>query len=183
MFPRRLHLLLFLILPILIVSAGFSSLRHPRAMSDVTPTPVPDVDFDQNLTLTPIPGQDERGFRALVPQGWRDLGEGIFAAADQQTALVQRHIAAPGLRWVLPQLLDDMNLPGDTSPQRRVTRNELEWRIYRGQNENYTLDFALADGAGFLSVYMILLQAHPQDRDVLREAVFLPALDAFQPLS
>ncbi len=130
------------------------------------------------IELTP---QRFGNFRSVVPQGWRDAGEGAYAYAQTDIAIVQRHIAAPAISFVQPGIVDDLNLQ-NAPPDYTIRRsNSLQWRIYAGDTERFRVHYALAKGRGFLSVYMVLMQTLPQDHDTLYETLFLPTLDALQP--
>ena len=126
------------------------------------------------------------GYESVVPEGWTDVGQGIFArqrdAADP--TLLAQQSAPVSAEDVLASLLPQLRLT--EAPQSVGTHqgDALEWTLYQvdvalGEGE-VAVDLALSDEDG--TTYIVLLQSAPDERDALRESIFLPALNAFAPL-
>src|SRR5215212_6891782 len=126
------------------------------------------------------------GYASLVPEGWSDVGQGIFTRqrdAKDPTLLAQQ-CAPVSAEDVLASLLPQLRLT--EAPQSIGTHQgeALEWTLYEvdvalGEGE-VAVDLALADETG--TTYIVLLQSTPDEHDALRESIFLPALNAFAPL-
>lgn len=133
------------------------------------------------LTDLDLIAQRFDNFTSVVPAGWRDAGEGAFAYADTDIAIVQRHIPAPAIRFVQPGIVNDLNLRNAQTLDMEHEANGLRWQLYSGETDQFRVAYALAKGRGFLSVYMVLMQVPPADYDHLFQTLFLPTLDALQP--
>lgn len=127
------------------------------------------------------------GYESVVPEGWTDVGRGIFArqrdAADP--TLLAQQSAPVSAEDVLASLLPQLRLT--EAPQSVGTHqgDALEWTLYQvdvalGEDE-VAVDLALSDEEG--TTYIVLLQSAPDEYDALRESIFLPTLNAFAPLS
>ena len=140
----------------------------------------------QEVRLAPYTSETQ-GFASVVPEGWTEVGPGIFArqanAADT-TVLVQQAAPAPAadlLASVLPQLgLDEAPTSVGTHQG-----GALEWTLYQAEvtagPASSAVDLALSEADD--ASYLVVLQTTPDDYAALHEGVFLPALDAFAPLA
>lgn len=140
----------------------------------------------ETLTLVPYTSEGY-GYASVVPEGWTDVGNGIFArqreAADT-TLIAQQSVPLPAdklLVSLLPQL-------GLTEPPASVGEHQggsLTWTLYRVDvsfgSGSVAVDLALADSGSV--TYLVLVQTSPEEYAALHDALFLPALDAFAPLS
>jgi hypothetical protein len=176
-------MLLYLVPAALLLIAGlvaaFVLLRDsalaPRSRSTPGTAPVPGDMLD--ISMVPY---ETAHFTSVRPAGWRDAGGGAYAYLQTDYGLVQRHIAAPGIDFVQPGVVSDMDFTQHAGQVDERQINGLTWRIYRGETDRFQVDYALADG-GSLSVYMVLMQVPPAAYDVLHERLFLEALENFQP--
>jgi hypothetical protein len=142
-------------------------------MPAATPDPV-------DMTLVPYTSQ-EFGFRGVVPVGWAEFSLGHFQPAMPST---------------VPTLFGQVGLPGATVeqiaklaalPESTGTRetSSLTWDLYLSQNlevpgaATITTEFALTETSR--GVYVTVLRTLAEDHEVLREALFLPALEALLP--
>jgi pimeloyl-ACP methyl ester carboxylesterase len=126
------------------------------------------------------------GYEAVVPEGWTDVGQGIFArqSSTGDTTLIAQQSAplAPGalLEAILPQL----NLSEAPESVGTYAGGALEWTLYQVDvsvgTVTVAVDLALAEAGG--TTYVVLFQTSPEDYEALHESVFLPTLDAFAPL-
>jgi uncharacterized protein len=140
----------------------------------------------ERSTLLPYTSEGY-GYESVVPEGWTDVGQGIFArqrdAADP--TLLAQQSAPVSAEDVLASLLPQLRLT--EAPQSVGTHqgDALEWMLYQvdvalGEDE-VAVDLALSDEEG--TTYIVLLQSAPDEHDALRESIFLPTLNAFAPLS
>jgi pimeloyl-ACP methyl ester carboxylesterase len=126
------------------------------------------------------------GYESVVPEGWTDVGQGIFARqrdAEDPTLLAQQS-ALVSAEDVLASLLPQLRLT--ETPQSVGTHqgDTLEWTLYQvdvalGEGE-VAVDLALSDEEG--TTYIVLLQSAPDEHDALYASIFLPTLNAFAPL-
>ncbi|TET43365.1 MAG: hypothetical protein E3J66_02010, partial [Dehalococcoidia bacterium] len=127
------------------------------------------------------------GISGVVPKGWNEATPGLYARGDMatdRTAIVQQ--AAPGTTAsqitaaLLPQL-DIEELPESVGSYESAA---FTWDLYTIEVEapsvTLMVDVALAETDA--ATYLILLQAVPDEYDVLHEEVFMPAIDALVPL-
>lgn len=126
------------------------------------------------------------GYESVVPEGWTDVGQGIFARqrdAEDPTLLAQQS-APVSTEDVLASLLPQLGLT--EAPQSVGTHQGkvLEWTLYQvdvaSGNGKVAVDLALSDKEN--TTYIVLLQSAPDEHDALHESIFLPVLDAFAPL-
>jgi len=131
------------------------------------------------MALVPYTSE-EMGFTGVVPAGWVEFSPGHFQPAVPSTE---------------PTLFAQFGLPGGTNEQisqlaplpESVGSREtsaLSWDLYSGDLEvpgvaTITTEFALAEARS--GVYVIVLASLAEDHEVLREALFLPALEALLP--
>lgn len=125
------------------------------------------------------------GVTTVVPRGWQRLGSGIYArqvgAADRVVLAVQ---AAPMPMTALwSSLLPQLRLEEPPEPTGTLTTDALEWTLYATRMDapggTLAVDFGTAEAGG--TTYIVLLQAPPGEQPVLRDLVFLPAVEALTP--
>lgn len=127
------------------------------------------------------------GVSSVVPQDWQDLGSGVHARGtppeDMALIAIQSAQATPDQLWpaLLPQFAIDQ-IPEVTGS---LESEHFDWMLYQF---NVTLgelalsvELALAEDDG--STHLVLLQSDPEEFAVLREQVFVPAVDAFDVLA
>lgn len=159
------------------VAAQEATPASPDASAAATPAAV---------TLVPLTNE-AYGFGAVVPDGWDDLGNGIYArqesAADPVVLAMQSAPMPPDalLDTLLPQLL----LSEAPDPVGTYQGATLEWTVYQVDVDTpqgtLRVDLALANVDG--TTHLVLLQSEPDEYDYLHAAVFLPVLDAYAPLA
>jgi uncharacterized protein len=126
------------------------------------------------------------GYESVVPEGWTDVGQGIFARqrdAKDPTLLAQQS-APVSADEVLASLLPQLGLTAAPKSVGTHQGDTLEWTLYQvdvalGEGE-VAVDLALSDEDS--TTYIVLLQSAPDEHDALRESIFLPTLNAFAPL-
>lgn len=132
-----------------------------------------------------VPFSDvEAGVEGVVPSGWEQFSTGLWLrSAPPQTLIAQQGVIST-LDQIVPALLQQFGLTELPEPTGLITANELDWALYTANGPTGTtivLDFALTTKGA--SVYLIILQSDAAERDTLREAVFLPAVEALKPLN
>ncbi len=141
---------------------------------------------DAAVTLTPF---TDNGYeiQGVIPDGWTKAGPGIYGRAPgtaDVTLLALQAAPLPAsqlLQALLPQLLLT------EAPESVGTRDTatFTWTLYQvdvnARGVTVKVDLALAEQAG--KTYVALLQTSPDDYEALHDSVFLPVLDAYQPLT
>ncbi len=142
---------------------------------------------DAEITLIPFTNQ-AFGIQGVVPEGWTEASPGVYArnpGAGDVTLLAQQAAPLPPDR-VLQALLPQLRLTA--APDSVGTRQSgaLTWTLYaievQAPGALVKVDMGLASAAGGKTL-IALLQSAPEERDALYEQVFLPMLDALQPLT
>lgn len=154
----------------------------PAAVAGQSSSPPIPVASAGPVELEPVI-EEAYGLRSVAPAGWTSAGMGIRtrgASSDDRTllALQSAPLAADAL-W--PSLLPQLGLterPERT--ERRSTAAGLDWDLYSVPMGPTTADLGLAEGPGV--TYLALLVSAAAERDALVETVFLPAVDALEPL-
>jgi poly(3-hydroxybutyrate) depolymerase len=168
---------------------------------DSEPTPTPAATAGPAATVAPAATQlplgglahfdaPELGIRGAVPAEWVEAEPGHFMppdARDWDTRLI--HEFYPGVTvdelaetLLLPVLgLNELPTPTSGNPSLR-----LPWRLYAIELKQRSLaglwvDLALAESE--VGAYLVALLTRQQQRDTLRASVFLPALDALEPIA
>ena len=129
--------------------------------------------------ITLIPYTDEQGrFSTVIPNSWQENAYGGFN--DFYAARTIGFSVASGTSTV-DDLLSQYGV--DPSQQKvpvgqRVSHG-MTWKLHRVQGASTAYAYiALATKSG--STYAIIVRAFPQDIDQLVNALFYPAIDAFQ---
>lgn len=150
-------------------------------------SPVAAARAQEAVTLTPFTNATF-GITGVAPDGWAEAAPGVFqrrASAADLTSLIQQ--AAPGMTaaQLLAALLPQLGL--QEAPERVGVYESaaFTWDLYRVEVDApgvgaVVVDLALAEIDA--AVYLVLLQAGPDEHDALHEAVFMPAVEALAPL-
>ncbi|HUW97042.1 MAG TPA: alpha/beta fold hydrolase, partial [Anaerolineae bacterium] len=167
------------------ITAAF--INDPTTEPDATcMAEMPGLAFDvpgeaQELTLEPYTNE-EQGFTGLVPAGWTEGSPLNFkrgSSALDPTTFVQDSapISADELLGVLsPQLGFDPEM----EPISTATLGNFTWDLYEFQIRQYPVDLAIAESNA--KSYFVLLISQEDEREVLYQQVFLPAVEALTPL-
>jgi len=128
------------------------------------------------------------GISGIVPEGWNEAAPGVYARGDMttdQTAIIQQ--AAPGTtaEQLTAALLPQLGIEEFPESVGSYESTALTWDLYIIEAEapgvTIMVDVALAETDA--ATYLILLQAMPDEYDVLHESIFIPAIDALTPLA
>ncbi len=134
----------------------------------------------QRVTL--VPYTDEvQGLRGVRPEEWIEIEPGVYGrSALGVTAIIQQVTAGVEPGQILVVLAGQFGMAG--LPEIVSTRNVdgLNWMLYEMEIEQQTIDLALAASAG--RTLWIMLTSTPNDRASFYDDVFIPAIDAFEPI-
>ena len=148
---------------------------------------MPGVVFDvpveaAEVVLEPFT-DEERGFTGLVSAGWQELAPANLVRGN--TALDPTYFvleATPGTAAELfGKLAGQLKLDPGLEPIASAEVGNFTWDFYRFERPGGSLaDLALTEDSE--KAYFVLLISAPDERDVLYEQVFLPAVEAMAPL-
>lgn len=138
----------------------------------------------QDEAIALVPHADEAfGIQGVIPEGWTQVGPGLFAPAGQAgdpTLLAQQAAPVP-VATVWPSLLPQLQLDAIPESTGTYQGGAFEWTLYQvdvsAGGLDVRVDVAMAEQGG--STYIALLQTTPEDYEALHTGVFLPVLDAF----
>ncbi len=120
------------------------------------------------------------GFTGLKPVDWQEAVPGTYArASNPLDAAAISYQALPGgnVDLVIPFIGAQFGI--DTKNVITREANGLNWRLLSGELQGIPVQMAITDRDG--TIYLILLLANQEDKDVLTETLLLPAIDAFVP--
>jgi hypothetical protein len=132
--------------------------------------------------VTLLPHTSEAfALEAVVPEGWTDLGPGIFARQRDETdpTLVALQSAPFSAEATLDSLLPQLALSEPPQSVGTYDTPSVSWTLYEVEVPvaGVTVDLALAEEDSV--TYLAFLQAPPDEFEALHASVFLPILDAF----
>lgn len=140
----------------------------------------------ETVTLTPYENEGY-GFTSVVPEGWTDIGQGVYAQDEDagNMVLLAQQSAPLSPDDILTSLLPQLALEEVPESVGTHSGGELEWTLYAVEvavpPATVMVDIALANADGVS--YIILLQAPTSEYDALHTEIFLPVLDAFAPIA
>lgn len=130
-----------------------------------------------------VPHSDDAfGIESVVPEGWADRGNGLFARATSpdDVALVAQQAAPLNAQTLLSALLPQLALTEAPEPVGTYSAR-LDWTLYQVNVDTAAMtvkvDLALAEAGG--KTYLLLVQGSAAEYDDLHTNVFLPILDAY----
>lgn len=128
------------------------------------------------------------GISGVRPADWPEVQPGTYgrdSASGDPTALFQQALAGGRIETLQQSLRPGLRV--DTWPEadETVITDALTWELYQIDVETPQITVrtmtALAQGEGV--AYLVLLQALPDDFEMLVEAVFMPAVEALRPIA
>jgi len=144
------------------------------------------VSAQDELVLEPV-DVPQFALSSVVPQGWTNLGNGLFSRAAQPSEqdftlfVLQSAPLAPSA--LLGALLPQLRLSEVPEPVETITNDFAEWTRYEvvveGNGISVAVDFAIANAENV--TYLVMLQTTPEERETLYAQAFLPAVDALRP--
>ncbi|MBA3870114.1 MAG: alpha/beta fold hydrolase [Anaerolineae bacterium] len=139
-------------------------------------------------TITLNPYTDKTfGFTGVVPDGWKDVGNGLYRrqkSATDITLFAQQSVPLAADK-VMTAMLPQLGLT--TAPDSVGTYKSaaLDWTLYKvdvkAPAATISVDFALAEDKTTGRTYIVFLQTTSDEYDALHKTVFQPALDALAP--
>jgi uncharacterized protein len=127
------------------------------------------------------------GVSSVVPAEWQDLGSGTYGRGTppQDLALIAIQSAPVPADRLWPSLLPQFALDQVPEVRGELAAGRYLWTLYRFDVSLGELviavELALAEDDG--ATHLVLLQSQPEEFDVLREQVLLPAIEAFEVLA
>lgn len=127
------------------------------------------------------------GIMSVVPEAWQPAGQGLHVRRSDPAdpTLLALQSAPVPMTSVWPTLLRQLDLTEVPEPAGTRTTTTFEWTLYQVDVDvpagTLRVDLAVAEDGG--TTYLVLLQSPIDGSAPLRDAVFLPAVDAFQPLA
>jgi pimeloyl-ACP methyl ester carboxylesterase len=136
------------------------------------------------IVLEPV---TESGYAvsSVVPVGWKSLGPGLHARGSTATdpALIAIQSAQLAVKDVWSALLPQLKLT--EAPKAIGDRDGatgLHWTLYHVESPTgVVVDIAFSEHTG--GTYVVVLESPATEAAGLRDAVFLPAVDAFAPVT
>jgi sulfatase modifying factor 1 len=165
-------LLLLALLSMLAGMAGCDEGTGPTPMAPASSHPA-------DITLEPYTGQ-EFGIAGVVPAGWVEFSPGHFQPTMPSTVpTLFAQFGLPGT--TIEQITELATLPESVGSRHTssLTWDLYSWDFQVPDEATITMEFALAETSG--GVYAIVLGARAEDHPTLREALFLPAMEALLP--
>lgn len=139
-------------------------------------------------TITLNPYTDNAfGLTSVVPDGWKDVGNGLYRrqkTATDITLLAQQAVPLAADK-VMPIMLPQLGLTEAPEAVGGYQSAVLAWTLYKvdvkAPSGTIAVDFALAEDKAAGKTYIVLLQTTPDEYDVLHKEVFQPVLEALVP--
>lgn len=173
--PRPLAVFLVLLFALL---PGIATAQSGSPGASVAPSAAP-------IVLEPVT-DEAYGLRSVAPVGWTAAGMGIRtrgAAAGDPTLLALQSAPVP-IDGLWPSLLPQLGLTEAPEPiEERTSGAGLEWSLYQVPVSGGAAIADLGLARGGTLTYLVLLVSPPAEAAALREAVFVPAVDALEPLA
>jgi len=124
------------------------------------------------------------GLESVVPETWTEVSPGLYvrSAFENDPTWIAQQAAPVPANTALNALLPQMGLTEAPEPAGEREANGLTWTLYETEVSipvHASMDLALASFGG--RTFLVALNAVPDERDALYEAVFLPAVDALRP--
>jgi len=138
-----------------------------------------------------IPFEDEPfKIRGLLPAGWTQVQPGVYArgnSTSDQTSLIQKSYQGMTMDALVNALLPSLQLEElPATPEERQTASFI-WKVYQSEISatgagTFIIDLALSELDG--TPYLVILQAEAGEYTTtnMHETIFLPVVDALEPL-
>jgi pimeloyl-ACP methyl ester carboxylesterase len=125
---------------------------------------------------------EARGFSGLVPSGWRELQPANMARASSATDPAYFVLAAESgtAAEMFANLAEQLGLDPAAKPVAEAKVGSFTWDFYTFELQGHPVDLALAEDGE--KAYFVLLVSPADEREVLYEQLFLPAVEAMASL-
>ncbi|MBL8157287.1 MAG: hypothetical protein JNM70_24150 [Anaerolineae bacterium] len=138
-----------------------------------------------------VPGRSPRlveftsqtdGFRSLIPEGWQpsDMSPLIYTGDGDTPTLTQLFLPNTTVEARMTEMAASFAADSYPPPVETIQVNGLSWQRFQISVGGILYDLALAEHKGGL--FNIQLTSLPDERDAAFNTIFLPVLQAFQPL-
>ena len=131
------------------------------------------------VAMTPFES-DELGLTGLRPEGWVEAIPGLWQESFL-SSLIQQVVPDVTAEEVLATVAEQLGSAEPLQPVGELTTEAATWQLYRIVELGQSVDMALADGPDGLM--LVQLTTSPSRGDVHREQIFLPAVQAIEPLA
>jgi CubicO group peptidase (beta-lactamase class C family) len=157
-------------------------------MADATADEAPEEEEVEAVELVPVTNE-AMDIKGVAPDGWTEAAPGVYArraTATDLTTVIQQAAAGATTDQIATQLLPSLGLEELPESVGEFESPAFTWQLYQVEVEVTALgavmvDLALAKTES--DAYIVLLQTLADEYDILHESVFIPALEAFAPLS
>jgi CubicO group peptidase (beta-lactamase class C family) len=162
---------------------------EPTATSEPTPTAETEAQAEPVALEFESFTNEAMGIQGIVPQGWQEVAPGVYSRGDGPADLVSLiQQAAPGMTveqisGLLQTQLGIEQLPKSSGSLETAA---WTWDLYLIEVEAPSVGTVLVDLAlteAEAGIYLVLLQALPNEYEDLHDSVFLPAVEALAPLT
>jgi pimeloyl-ACP methyl ester carboxylesterase len=123
---------------------------------------------------------DELELTGVRPEGWIEVLPGVWQQSVL-TSLVQQVVPGATAEELLGAVTGQLGAGRPPQPAGELSTGSTTWQLYQLDDLGQSLELALADGPD--GVLVVQLATSPARRDAHREQVFLPAVEALEPLS
>jgi beta-glucosidase len=173
-----------------LVLVGCTKQATPQETTSTTSTTSIPTTTRPDLGIELVPFSDHLfGVESLVPAGWAELQYGILSGSEvlnEPQIMIQQ--AAPGQTAddVMTSLVAQLELDGAPVPTGTVQTERLTWTTYSFETQTQVLGGLKLRGSAALAesdfgTFIVGLVTLPDEYDLLHEAAFLPAVQAFMP--
>lgn len=162
------------LLALLTALAGMMGCGEKTRPTLIAPAPLDSSD----ITLVPYTSE-EMSISGVVPEGWVEVKPGQFQRMPVSDPTLLGQVAFPGV--TIEQATGQWQLPERVGSRETGT---LTWDLYTAEVEwpdAGTLAFDIALAEGDAGAYMVVLFTLAGEHDALRDAVFVPVVEALAP--
>lgn len=136
----------------------------------------------EDITLTDFT-EPLLGLTGKVPAGWKSVGPGTYTPSGKQTDTIALLMQAGPIKAdtflnLIKQQFEQAGVKVDLRTTGTRQANGLDWTLYATEASVLGVDIAVAEKGG--QTYFVVMQSPLNDRGVLYNAVFLPAVDALK---
>ncbi len=145
------------------------------------------IEQTQAVTLMPFTIA-HKGIQGVVPEGWSESQPGLFArghSALDPTLIIYDTVPNQESSVFVPGLLAFLSLEKFPDENTGTYKSDfVDWELYRIETSanGVPIHPMVALGQSDTSAYVIVLVGTPEESNWLYESVFIPAVEAFEPI-
>jgi len=125
--------------------------------------------------------EEDLGIRGVAPDGWENEDPGFWTSADGNVLLQGAYdFDTEELISRFAEILELDEADVEVIDTYEGAVNGFEWELYSVEGDGLVIDIAVYETRR--TTYGVILVSAPLDRDGLYETVFLPCVDALEPL-